>query len=85
MTSEFQHYDGCKHNDPDNCSGCALTDLRQDVPNYAAWPLVYMENHRSIPVKWFDAFVAELASDNKPYADNVRRTLQKNGVRFTGL
>ena len=45
MTREFQHYDGCKHNDPDNCSACALTDLRQDSPNYAAWPLAYMENN----------------------------------------
>jgi hypothetical protein len=39
-----------------------------------------MENNRAIPGKWFDAFVAELASDNKAYVDNVRRTLKLHGV-----
>jgi hypothetical protein len=43
-----------------------------------------MENNRAIPGKWFDAFVAELASDNKAYVDNVRRTLKLHGVRFSG-
>jgi hypothetical protein len=83
MTNEFNHYDGCKHNDPDNCSACALTDTRQEVPNYAAWPLVYMENRRTIPVKWFDAFVAEMnRTDNLAYAHNVRRTFEKYGALF---
>lgn len=82
-TREFDHYPGCRHRDPDNCSGCALTDERQAAPNYSAWPLAYMENHRVIPAKWRDAFKCELASDNKPYADNVRRTMERLGVRFT--
>ena len=57
-TSEFQHYDGCNLNDPDNCSACALTDERQDAPNYAGWPMVYIENHRVSPAKWREAFLA---------------------------
>ena len=83
MTSEFQHYDGCKHRDPDNCSACALTDTRQDAPNYRAWPLAYMENRRAIPAKWREAFRAEMNSENALYAANVRETMARLGVRFT--
>ena len=82
-TREFDHYLGCRHRDPDNCSGCALTDERQEAPNYAAWPLVYMENNRIIPAKWREAFRQELQSDNIAYAANVRRTMEKHGVRFS--
>lgn len=83
MTNEFSHYDGCNHNDPDNCSGCALTDTRQDAPNYAAWPLAYIENHRSIPSKWRDAFNAELErTDNDLYVANLRAKMKEHGVTF---
>lgn len=82
MTNEFTHYQGCK-GDVDNCGACALTDTRQDVPNYAAWPLVYMENRRTIPAKWREAFRCELIRDDNPaYANNVRRTMERLGVRF---
>jgi hypothetical protein len=84
MTSEFQHYDGCKHRDPDNCGACALTDTRQVSPNYSAWPLAYMENRRAIPAKWREAFKAEMnRDDNLAYAANVRATMARLGVRFT--
>lgn len=83
MTREFDHYSGCHFRDPDNCSGCALTDQRQERPNYSAWPLAYMENHRVIPAKWRQAFKDELASSNTAYADNVKRTMDRLGVRFS--
>ncbi len=84
MTREFEHYPGCKHRDPDNCSGCALTDERQAEPNYSAWPLAYMENRRVIPAKWRDAFIREMnRADNHLYAENVRKTMEKYGVRFS--
>lgn len=83
-TREFEHYPGCKHNDPDNCSGCALTDLRQAAPNYAAWPLVYMENHKPVPAKWRHAFNGELKrTDNPAYVANIRKHIAEYGVRFT--
>lgn len=82
-TSEFQHYDGCRHRDPDNCSGCALTTGGNEGPNYAGWPLVYIENHRAIPAKWRAAFQRELDSDNRPYANNIRAQWAKHGLRFT--
>jgi len=81
-TREFEHYDGCGYDDPDNCSACALTDLRQDSPNYAAWPLAYIENDRAIPGKWFKAFLEELKDDNQAYVDNLYQTVAKYGVRF---
>ena len=83
MTREFEHYQGCNHRDVDNCSACALTNTRQDSPNYAAWPLAYMENRRAIPAKWREAFKAEMNSDNALYAANVRSTMARLGVRFT--
>ena len=84
MTNEFKHYDGCNHNDPDNCGACALTDTRQAAPNYAAWPLAYIENHRSIPAKWRGAFKAELArTDNPAYVANIRAKMKQHGFHFT--
>jgi hypothetical protein len=84
MTTEFTHYAGCKHRDPDNCSACALTDERQDAPNYSGWPLAYMENGRAIPAKWRAAFFAEMdRTDNPAYAANVKATMGRLGVRFT--
>jgi hypothetical protein len=84
MTNEFRHYPGCRGRDIDNCGACALTNLNQDAPNYAAWPLAYMENRRAIPAKWRSAFKAEMVrEDNPAYAANVRATMQRLGVRFT--
>ena len=83
MTREFEHYDGCNYRDPDNCSACALTDERQERPNYAAWPIVYMENDRVIPAKWRGAFWDEMRSKNTAYAENVKRTMNRCGVRFS--
>ena len=82
-TSEFDHYDGCRRKDVDNCSGCALTNLRQDAPNYAAWPLVYMENGRISPKIWKRAFLNELKSSNRPYAANLKRHIRDDGARFS--
>ena len=83
-TSEFAHYPGCGGKDVDNCSACALTDTRQDKPNYSAWPLAYMENGRAIPAKWRNAFKAEMVrEDNAAYAANVKATMERCGVRFS--
>lgn len=83
-TSEFTHYTGCNGHDPDNCSACALTDRRQSAPNYAGWPLVYMENGRAVPSYWEAAFNAEFErTDNPAYVANLNATRAKYGVRFT--
>ncbi len=84
MAREFEHYDGCNHNDPANCAACALTDTRQEAPNYSAWPLAYMENHRPIPAKWRIAFWSEFdRTDNDLYVANLHKTHARHGARFT--
>ena len=84
MTNEFQHYPGCNHHDTANCGACALTNETQERPNYAAWPLAYMENGRTIPAKWKTAFFDELArTDNQPYVDNLRQHVETCGARFS--
>jgi hypothetical protein len=82
-TSEFQHYDGCHYRDPDNCQGCALTTGGKEGPNYSAWPLVYIENHRVIPAKWHEAFERELKSSNRAYADNIKAKMELHGIAFS--
>jgi hypothetical protein len=43
-----------------------------------------MENRRTIPAKWREAFKRAMTqTDNIPYADNVKRTLAKYGVTFS--
>lgn len=58
--SEFSHYTGCRGRDPDNCSGCALTQGGPEGPNYAGWPLAYAQAGRTIPRKWEGALLIEL-------------------------
>lgn len=82
MTREFEHHQGCNRHDTDNCGACALTDLSQDTPNYAGWPLAYMENRRTVPAKWRTAFESEFNSDNALYVANLKRTREKFGVSF---
>jgi hypothetical protein len=82
-TTEFMHYHGCRGRDPDNCSGCALTHGGNEGPNYSAWPLAYIENRRSIPIKWRNALVAELRSDNRLYADNIRAKIAQYDPHFS--
>ena len=83
-TGEFNHYPGCLYRDPANCSGCALTNTNQDAPNYAAWPIAYMESGRAIPSKWRDAFKAEMIRDDNPlYTKNIELAMKKYGVLFT--
>jgi hypothetical protein len=82
-TSEFQHYDGCR-GDVDNCQACALTDTRQERPNYAAWPLAYMVNGRTIPAVWKAAFFDECArTDNPAYTANIVKHVIEHGAWFS--
>lgn len=80
---QFIHYDGCSRRDPSNCCACALT-IGREGPNYAGWPLVYMQARRNIPSHWFDAFIREFQNESNPsYQQNLRRTLFHFGVTFT--
>lgn len=79
----FKHSYAHKRPDPDNCGACALTDLRQDSPNYAGWARVYVEAQRPIPVKWVDAFFKEcFRQDNRAYTKALADSIRHFKVRF---
>lgn len=80
------HYDTdhARNPDPDNCSACAIRLGGSDGPNYAGWARLYIEAQRPIPGKWRAAFQRELDSDNKAYANALRRSIATfGGPRFT--
>lgn len=81
--SEFTHYTGCRFKDPENCSGCALTTGGEEGPNYAGWPLSYLQNNRVIPKKWYGALKRELErTDNPAYVRNLKEKLGKKGYEI---
>lgn len=94
MTNEFKHYDGCNHNDPDNCSACALTkptmiDHGNGVEklgiNYAAWPLSYIQNRRAIPQEFMPLLKEELNTDNRAYLINLIEHLIGAGYKVQDI
>lgn len=77
--SEFSHYQGCR-GDMDNCSACALLNADHNGPNYAGWPLAFIQNHRRIPQIYFDALIKELdRTDNDAYIENLKTKLKEAG------
>jgi hypothetical protein len=78
----FTHYSGCK-GDLDNCSACALLSADRRGPNYAGWPLVYMQSGRRIPQRYFDALLKELdRTDNVLYVQNLLKHLSEHGYNI---
>jgi len=75
--SEFTHYTGCK-GDMDNCSACALLNADHNGPNYAGWPLSFIRSGRRIPIRYMDALLKELKSDNKAYVENLKNQLKEH-------
>lgn len=76
--SEFDHYVGCKGKDLDNCSACALLKAGINGPNYAGWPLAFVQAGREIPKRYYGALAKELSrTDNPSYVNNLKRSLPK--------
>jgi hypothetical protein len=75
------HYapDHARNPDPDNCAACAIRMGGAEGPNYAGWARIYIEAKKPIPGKWRGAFERELASDNKAYANALRRSIATFG------
>jgi hypothetical protein len=83
--NEFTHYSNHRPgSDLDNCGACALTtptmiDGKIGI-NYAGWPLSYLANGRSIPLKFYGFLREELQRrDNLPYLENLRAKLTAAG------
>lgn len=87
MTNEFKHFEGCE-DFPEDCSGCALTkptmiDYGGGVEklgiNYAAWPLSYIQNNKTIPDEFMGFLKEELETDNRGYLINLIKHLLDAG------
>jgi hypothetical protein len=84
--SEFSHYTGCRGRDLDNCSACALLNAGSEGPNYAGWPLAFIQNGYAIPPKYFKALLKELdRTDNPAYVKNLQTKLAQAGYSVEKL
>lgn len=85
MNSEFKHYASghSKHRaDMLNCSACALM-FAEHAPNYAAWPLAFLESGRAIPERYLPALKEELnRTDNMAYVDNLKQKLKGTSYEY---
>lgn len=85
--NEFTHY-GHKPSQKDlnNCGACALLYAGKEGPNYAGWPLAFIQNGRSIPIKYHEALKKELnRKDNDLYINNLKNKLNDIGFKFQGV
>lgn len=69
----------------ENCGACTLNGYhpkgeRRDFINYAGWARVYVQAGRRIPKGLQFHFLAELASDNRAYADALKQDIRDYGI-----
>lgn len=84
----FTDHDHRPTDDPEtrqNCGACALGGYHSkgeptDDINYAGWARVYIQAGRYIPKKLNYAFLAELASDNRSYANCLIEDIKAYGI-----
>jgi hypothetical protein len=74
--NEFIHYGHRSRKDMENCSACVLLFSGSEGPNYAGWPLSFIQNGRRIPEKYMKALAQELTrTDNMAYVNNLKEKL----------
>lgn len=69
----------------ENCGACCLNGYhpkgeRKDFINYAGWARLYIQAERFIPNNLRYTFLAELASDNRPYAEALKQDIIDFGI-----
>lgn len=69
----------------ENCGACTLNGYhpkgeRRDFINYAGWARIYIQAGKRIPKNLQFAFLAELASDNRAYADALKADILEFGI-----
>jgi hypothetical protein len=70
----------------ENCGACILLASGEDGPNYAGWPLAFIQAGRSIPYKYKKALAKELnRTDNLAYVNNLKSKLDAIGFEWRGL
>lgn len=73
----------------ENCGACTLNGYhpkgeRRDFINYAGWARIYIEAGKFIPNNLQFAFLAELASDNRAYAEALKEDIREFGINSRG-
>ncbi len=84
----FNRHDHGKNWDKEtreNCGACTLGGYhpkgeRRDFINYAGWARLYIQAGKHIPKGLQFAFLAELASDNRAYADALKQDILEFGI-----
>lgn len=84
----LRRHDHSATNDPEvreNCGACVLNGYhqkgeRRDFINYAGWARVYIQAGKRIDKKIQFAFLAELASENRAYADALKDDIRQFGI-----
>lgn len=88
----FQCFTRHDHNKSDNtpevkenCGACCLNGYhpkgeRRDFINYAGWARLYIQASKFIPVNLRYAFLAELASSNRSYAEALKQDIKDYGI-----
>ena len=69
----------------ENCGACILGGYhpkgeRRDFINYAGWARVYIQAGKFIPQNLHYAFLAELASSNRAYAEALKQDIKDYGI-----
>lgn len=90
LMSHHEHVGNGTALEKQNCSACVLNGYgdgkltREEglplQPNYAGWARIYVCAGETIPAKYRKAFISELDSENRPYADALRRDIEEFGL-----
>ena len=69
----------------ENCGACCLNGYhpkgeRRDFINYAGWARLYIQASKFIPNNLRYAFLAELASSNRSYAEALKQDIKDYGI-----
>lgn len=73
-----------------NCGACVLNGYGDKKlaneerlplqPNYAGWARIYVCAGKPIPTEYRKAFISELDSENRSYAEALRRDIEEFGL-----
>lgn len=83
-----RHDHNLRDSSPDvreNCGACTLNGYhpkgeRRDFISYAGWARVYIQAGKRINKSLHYAFLAELASDNRAYAEALKKDILEFGI-----
>jgi len=85
--NRHDHKNNASIEEKENCGACALAGYGgtpQNRVNYAGWARIYIQAGKAITPKLYYAFLAELASSNRGYADALKEDIRQFGINIVG-